>query len=320
MTVASPLTIVAFALPAGMAADHPDRRHWQLALDKAFEQTSPELWRQAQCIKTTTLPDSSMSACHEMAWSQALGWDVKDGQVPLAAFAAQAQGLHCPAEHGWAFIDAVYWHISQGQVNLSVPKPITADESDALRKAMTPYLTQDGIQLHPCSPGRWLAHATSFKHLSSVSLDRVNGQRIDHWLQPSSIAVQTDAERLLRRLQNEMQMLFYTHAVNDHRSVALNSIWFSGTGELPTVNPHTVKRDILMHQGLHEAWLSHNPEVFVSAFATAWKDTFAPALARHEQLLLCDPTRSVLLENTPQGLRRKLQQWLRPPNFSDLLK
>jgi hypothetical protein len=75
-----------------------------------------------------------------------------------------------------------------------------------------------------------------------------------------------------------------------------------------------------MHQGLHEAWLSHNPEVFVSAFATAWKDTFAPALARNEQLLLCDPTRSVLLENTPQGLRRKLQQWLRPPNFSDLLK
>jgi hypothetical protein len=30
-------------------------------------------------------------------------------------------------------------------------------------------------------------------------------------------------------LQNEIQMLFYTHAVNDRRDIALNSIWFSGT-------------------------------------------------------------------------------------------
>ena len=115
-------------------------------------------------------------------------------------------------------------------------------------------------------------------------------------------------------------MLFYTHAVNDHRAVALNSIWFSGTGELPTVNPHTVKRDIVMHQGLREAWLSQNPEVFVPAFTAVWQDTIAPALARKEQVLLCDPTRSVLLENAPQGLRRKLQQWLRPPKLSDLLQ
>jgi hypothetical protein len=271
-------------------------------------------------VTTTTLPDSAMSACHEVAWAQALGWQVDDGLVPLAALAAQAQGLNCPADHGWAFMDAVHWHISQGQVNLSVPHPITAEETTALGEAMRPFLLQDGIHLQPLLPGRWLTHAPVFKHLSSVSLDRVNGQRIDHWLQPSSIAAQTEAERLLRRLQNEMQMLFYTHAVNDHRPVALNSIWFSGTGELPTVNPHTVKRDIVMHQGLREAWLSHNPEVFVPAFQAVLHDTIAPALARHEQVVLCDPTRSVLLQNAAQGLRRKLQHWLRPPKLSDLLR
>jgi len=320
MTVASPLTIVAFALPAGMAADHPDRGHWQQALDKAYAQTPSVLWRQAQRMETTTLLDSAMSACHEMAWAQALGWDVRDGQVPLAAFAAQAQGLHCPVEHGWAFIDAVHWHISQGQVNLIVPTPVTADESDALREAMQPYLSQDGIQLHPCSPGRWLAHATLFKHLSSVSLDRVNGQRIDHWLQPSSIAAQTEAERLLRRLQNEMQMLFYTHAVNDHRAVALNSIWFSGTGELPTVNTPTVQQDIVMHQNLREAWLSLKPEVFVPAFKAVLQETIAPALARREQVLLCDPTRGVWLQVQPQSWLDQLKNRLRTPKLSDLLR
>jgi hypothetical protein len=261
-----------------------------------------------------------MSACHEMAWAQALGWQVDDGLVPLAALAAQAQGLHCPSDHGWAFIDAVHWHISQGQVNLSVPNPITAEETTALGDAMQPFLLQDGIHLQPLLPGRWLAHAPVFKRLPSVSLDRVNGQRIDHWLQPSSIAAQTDAERLLRRLQNEMQMLFYTHAVNDHRAVALNSVWFSGTGELPPTHTNSASSAVVLDQSLREAWLSHNPEVFVPAFQAVLHDTVAPALARHEQVLLCDPTRSVLLENAPQGLRRKLQQWLRPTQLSDLLQ
>jgi len=320
MTVASPLTLVAFALPAGMAADHPDQAHWQLALNQASAPTHSDLWRQAQRVKTTTLPDSAMSACHEMAWAQALGWDVRDGQVPLAAFAAQAQGLHCPADHGWAFIDAVHWHISQGQVNLSVPNPITAEETKALGEAMQPFLLQDGIHLQPLLPGRWLAHAPVFKRLPSVSLDRVNGQRIDHWLQPSSIAAQTDAERLLRRLQNEMQMLFYTHAANDHRAVALNSVWFSGTGDLPPTHTHGASTAVVLDQSLREAWLSHNPEVFVPAFQAVLHDTIAPALARHEQVLLCDPTRSVLLEYAPPSLRRKLQQWLRPTQLSDLLQ
>jgi hypothetical protein len=319
MTVASPLTLVAFALPAGMAAGHPDQAHWQQALNQAFAPTHSDLWRQAQRVTTTTLPDSAMSARHEVAWAQALGWQVDDGLVPLAALAAQAQGWHCPADHGWAFIDAVHWHISQGQVNLSVPHPITAEETQALGDAMQPFLLQDGIHLQPLLPGRWLAHAPVFKHLSSVSLDRVNGQRIDHWLQPSSIAAQTDAERLLRRLQNEMQMLFYTHAVNDHRAVALNSVWFSGTGELPPMQTHSDSTAVVLDQSLREVWLSHDPEVFVPAFQAVLHNTIAPALARHEQVLLCDPTRSVLLENAPQGLRRKLQQWLRPTQLSDLL-
>jgi len=320
MTVASPLTIVAFALPAGMAAGHPDQAHWQQALNQASFPTHSDLWRQAQRMKTTALPDSAMGACHEMAWAQALGWDVKDGQVPLAAFAAHTQGLHCPTEHGWAFIDAVHWQISQGQVNLSVPSPISTEETSALGEAMQPFLTQDGIHLHPHSLGRWLAHASVFKHLSSVSLDRVNGQRIDHWLQPSSIAAQTDAERLLRRLQNEMQMLFYTHAVNDHRAVALNSIWFSGTGELPTVDEATFNRNIVVHQGLRQAWLSHNPEVFVPAFTRVWQDTIAPALAQQEEVLLCEPMRGVWLQAQTPSWIQQLKSRLRPPQLSDLLR
>ncbi len=319
MQPVSALTIVAFALPAGMATNHPARGHWRQALDDAAAQLDPSVWQHVQPLTTTALPDTALSACHELAWAQAMGWQVVEGQVPLAAWTAHQQGLHCPPEHGWAFIDAVHWQISQGQVNLTVPTPISLDESDALRAAMQPFLMQDGIHIHPCLPGRWLAHASVFKHWPSVSLDRVNGQRIDQWLQPSSVATQTEGERLLRRLQNEMQMLFYTHAVNDARAVALNSIWFSGTGELPLSVQPTSQTRVVLHQGLREAWLSQNPEVFVPAFAAVLQDTVAPALAQHQQVLLCNPTQSVLLQTQPHSWLQAVKAWLHPVKLSDLV-
>jgi hypothetical protein len=320
MQPASPLTIVAFALPAGMAAKHPDRGHWLKALDDASAHLPADLWQHVKRLHSSTLPDTALNSHHELVWAQALGWTVEDGQVPLAAWTAQQQGLTCPPEHGWAFIDAVHWQISQGQVNLIVPTPITADESDALLAAMQPFLLQDGMHIHPLSPGRWLAHAVVFKHWRSVSLDRANGQRIDHWLQPSHVASQTEAERLLRRLQNEMQMLFYTHPVNDQRAVALNSIWFSGTGELPTTGEAFAQNHVVVHTGLQEAWLSQDPDVFVPAFTAVLQDTIAPALLQHQQVVLCNPTHGVWLQAQPQSWVDRIKTWVQPITLSHLLQ
>jgi hypothetical protein len=320
MTAAAPLTIVAFALPLGTAVDHPDRVHWQQAFDRL---SSPELLmplRQAKLSHRNTLEATAHSASHEMAWAQALGWQVADGMVPLAARLAQAQGLPCPAEHGWAFIDAVNWHISQGQVNLTVPKPITPEESGALLLALQTFLAQDGIHLHAWQPGRWLAHSPLFKGLPTVSLDRVNGQRIDPWFEHDSIAEQNPVQRQLRRLQNEIQMLFYTHAVNDSRDIALNSVWFSGTGDLAK-DPHaSTTPAVVLNDDLREAWLSQTPDVFIPAFNTVLRDLIAPALRRQEPVLLCEPTRSVLLQASASGWVHQLQGWWRKPTLLEVLQ
>jgi hypothetical protein len=320
MTAAAPLTIVAFALPLGTAVDHPDRVHWQQAFDRL---SSPELLmplRQAKLSHRNTLEATAQSASHEMAWAQALGWQVADGMVPLAARLAQAQGLPCPAEHGWAFIDAVNWHISQGQVNLSVPKPITAEESDALLLALQTFLAQDGIHLHAWQPGRWLAHSPLFKGLPTVSLDRVNGQRIDTWFEHDNIAEQNPVQRQLRRLQNEIQMLFYTHAVNDSRDIALNSVWFSGTGDLAK-DPHaSTTPAVVLNDDLRDVWLSQTPDVFIPAFNAVLRDLIVPALRRQEPVLLCEPSRSVLLKAPASGWVHQLQAWWRKPTLSEVLQ
>lgn len=320
MTAAAPLTIVAFALPLGLALHHPDRVHWLQAFDSM---SSPKLLmplRQAKLSQRNTLEATACSASHETAWAQALGWQVADGLVPLAAAAARSQGLSCPTQHGWAFIDAVNWHISQGQVNLTVPKPITADESDALLLALQTFLAQDDIHLHAWQPGRWLAHSPLFKDLPTVSLDRVNGQRIDPWFEHDSIAEQNPIQRQLRRLQNEIQMLFYTHAVNDSREIALNSIWFSGTGDLAKDSHASTTSAVVLNDDLREAWLSQTPDVFIPAFNTVLCDLIAPALQRQELVMLCEPARSVLLHAKPSGWMHQLQGWWRRPTISEVLQ
>ncbi len=320
MTAAAPLTIVAFALPLGLALHHPDRVHWQQAFDSLSSAELLVPLRQAKLSERKTLAATAHSASHEMAWAQALGWQVADGLVPLAADAALSQGLHCPADHGWAFMDAVNWHISQGQVNLTVPKPISPEESDALLLALQTFLAQDGIHLHAWRPGRWLAHSPLFKGLPTVSLDRVNGQRIDTWFEHDKIAEQNPVQRQLRRLQNEIQMLFYTHAVNDRRDIALNSIWFSGTGDLPN-KPHTsAKPAVVLNDDLREAWLSQTPDVFMPAFNAVLRDLIAPALRRQEPVLLCEPARSVLLHAPASGWLHQLQALWRRPTLSEVLQ
>ena len=320
MTAAAPLTIVAFALPLGLALDHPDRRYWLQAFERLSSKDLLQPLRQAQLLERKTLPSTAHSASHETAWAQALGWNVSDGLVPLAAWAAHTQGLTCPAQHGWAFIDAVNWHISQAQVDLTVPKPITASESDALLLAMQAFLADDDIHLHPWQPGRWLAHSPLFHHLPSVSLDRVNGQRIDAWFAHDSLAHQQPVLRQLRRLQNEIQMLFYTHAVNDKRDIALNSIWFSGTGDLAKDPDASTPPAVVLNDDLREVWLSQSPDVFIPAFNALVQDLIAPALRRQEQVLLCEPLRSVRLMAPASGWVHQLQAWWRQPTLSQVLQ
>jgi hypothetical protein len=107
-----------------------------------------------------------------------------------------------------------------------------ADTDAQLFEAMQDFFAQDGIALYPFAPGQWLAQSDVFANLPTASLDRAIGRNIDPWLVGG--VSPTGSATLLRRLQNEMQMLLYTHPVNANRSLAVNSLWWHGAGALPT--------------------------------------------------------------------------------------
>jgi hypothetical protein len=164
---------------------------------------------------------------------------------------------------------------------------------------MQPYFAEDGIELMqveqptklptPLLPPMptsmstsWLAKGEVFRSYdvfsSYVSLERALDQDLTPWM---------PAHPTLRRLQNEMQMLMYTHPVNEARSKSrrptANSFWISGAGALDgtsTSSPSPPSASIqyaqdLSRPALQGAW---------QAWSVAWRaldaQTLAPLLAK----------------------------------------
>jgi len=225
-------TLLAFSLwtlqgPEASAlakADLPHLRKWLTQSQRVEVDLDP--------VKEPLL--ATLSPPHERAWAQAMGWSCVDGALPWAARAAAEQGL---SGNGWAFISLCNWHVSNGQVTLGDPAHLQLDAATdtALFQAMQGFFAEDGIVLHPHKPGHWLAQSPLLNDLRTASLDRVIGRNIDPWLVGCEAAdgALTPGAKLLRRLQNEMQMLLYTHPVNEGRSLTINSFWVHGTGCLP---------------------------------------------------------------------------------------
>lgn len=176
-----------------------------------------------------TLHTASADTLTPLAEQLASGQAYADGLVPWAAWLAQDRGLYQNGQH-WALISPCHLQIHSDHVAMQDPAllQLGEDESRTLLAAMQPYFEEDGIQLYWHSASTWLAQGPVFQGMASASLARVRGQPTDPWIPRQSTA------QSLRRLQNEMQMLLYTHAVNDARSARgqapVNGFWMSGTG------------------------------------------------------------------------------------------
>ena len=176
--------------------------------------------------------EHTLSMPHERVLARACGLSAPDGCIPWAAWQLAQAGRN-PQGDAWAWITPCHWRVGSDHVAMGHPHDLqlSAADSQALLDAMRPFFEQDGISLEYDAPTRWLAGGEVFRALATASLDRVIGRTIDDWMPRAPQA------RTLRRLQQEMQMLLYTHEVNEARLrgelLPVNSFWVSGTGALP---------------------------------------------------------------------------------------
>ncbi len=280
---------------------------------------------------------ATLSPPHERAWAKAVGWPAQDGCLPWAARAAAESGLAAnDAAKGWAFINLCNWHVSNGQVTLGDPAYLQIDEAtDAtLLKAMQSFFAEDGISLHPYKPGQWLAQSPLLADLPTASLDRVIGRNIDPWLVGSHVAADalSPAAKLLRRLQNEMQMLLYTHPVNDSRRLTINSFWVHGTGAWPSdamggsvaeANKPALQKPAVIDT-LRESALQQDLIGWLEAWQHVDAHVIAPMLARMaagepQRLVLCGEHEFHVYDSAAPSLWQRLRTRFAPTSLDTVL-
>jgi hypothetical protein len=298
-------------------AELPNLRAWLAQAQRVDVQVDP--------VQEPLL--ASLSPPHERAWAQAVGWPAVDGSLPWAAHAALEQGLTsatAAAQEGWAFITLCNWQVSNGQVTLGDPAYLQMEASaDAtLFNTMRDFFAEDGIALHPDKPGQWLAQSPLFVDLPTASLDRVVGRNIDPWLVgcESSGHALSPAAKLLRRLQNEMQMLLYTHAVNEGRSLTINSFWVHGTGALaPLTRTAPQGVDTLRTPALQQDLIG-----WLETWQRMDADVIAPLLARvaageAQRLVLCGEHEFHVYDSATPSLWQRLRTHFAPTSLDTVL-
>ena len=261
-----------------------------------------------------------------------------DGLVPWAAWLAQDCGLYESGQH-WALISPCHLQIHSDHVAMHDPGllQLNEDESRTLLAAMQSYFKEDGIALHWHSAHTWLAQGPVFQGLASASLARVGGEPIDPWI-PRQPAAQG-----LRRLQNEMQMLLYTHALNDARSARgqapINGFWISGTGSplatgaqaplsigssrtlfaqgsahLGSISPHALYVNTLSASALND-----DPQAWAQAWQTLDAQVFAPLVVQRPgfevSISLCGEQRARTWVSGRASLWQRIKQQLTAPGF-----
>jgi hypothetical protein len=282
-------------------------------------QPLPRLQALLQALAPQTLlqlPEHSPTSTHEQLLAGVRGLDP---QAPAWA-ALRAHELQLPGagSAAWAYLTPTHWEIGQARVSLRDPQALdlSEDEARALLAAMQPFFNEDGLTLHYEQPLRWLVSGEPLRGVVGAAPERVIGRDVAAWLPPSP---------LLRRLQNEMQMLLYTHAVSEQRAergaLAVNSFWLSGCGvlaALPTPTQELTVLDALTQPAVHADW---------AAWARAWQaldEELAPlqaALAAGQDvtLTLCSELVARRYTPAPRSAWRRLLQRFRPQPLSDIL-
>ncbi|GAB3452277.1 hypothetical protein GCM10027321_00750 [Massilia terrae] len=174
---------------------------------------------------------------HEVWLARELGLE-QAGQPAFAAAAMRGFGLD-PREGTWFIVSPA--HIEIARSHLMMPDlrhlQLSEAESRALFDAAVPYAEESGHHLAYGDAHTWFLRADSWAGMDTATPDTAVGMNLTDYMPAGPHAL------AYRKLQNEIQMLWYTDAVNaareSRRQPPVNAFWlWSGaTTVLNTVVP-----------------------------------------------------------------------------------
>lgn len=205
-------------------------------------QLAPDLIRtlQAPALATLLSRYSSAQAAaftsdarilpHEAWLSEILAPAQRAGAgAALAIAALQGCGLHTEASEGhWFMLQPAHVQLARTHMLLTDQRQLHLNDEDAraLFDSARPCFEDAGLTVLYAQPDLWFVRADAWAGLDTASPDAALDQNLSDWLP------QGDSARACRKLQNEVQMQWHEHPVNQARERrglrAVNSVWIWG--------------------------------------------------------------------------------------------
>jgi hypothetical protein len=160
-------------------------------------------------------------------------------EAPLAPYMLRADGGE-PGNATWACVQPVHVRIAHDHLVLIDPASLELSDADAaaLFAVARPLIEELGVRIEAPNPTRWYLSGDGFGTLAGASPLRASGRNIEIWLPHE--AHSGERSRAWMKLQNEVQMAWFEHPVNEAREArglpAVNSIWFHAQGAAQPVH------------------------------------------------------------------------------------
>ncbi|MCG5077921.1 regulator [Paraburkholderia tagetis] len=269
--------LVPFALPSAAAASTALSGLEYPALSKLVARATMGEQVIGEDFQRTLPHERWVARAFGAAANQTKAGAAADDEAPLAPWMLLADG-GTPGDATWACVQPVHVRIAHDHLVLIDPASLELADADAaaLYAVAKPLIEELGVRVEAPSPQRWYLSSEHFGTLAGASPLRASGRNIEIWLPHEAHSGQRS--RAWMKVQNEVQMAWFEHPVNEAREArglpAVNSIWFHAQGALRPVTRAfaRVRSDAAATRGLAlaaGAELGAAPDTFRALAASA---------------------------------------------------
>jgi hypothetical protein len=233
----------------------------------------------------------------------------ESGSPPVASPLMQVMDVP-PQAGAWFVLQPVHIHIARDHLVLTDPRRLALSdtESRALFDIASPLFQEAGKRLAYGDAGTWFVEAGDWAALQTSSPDAASGHNIDIWMPKGP------GERDWRKVQNDVQMHWFNHAVNEERErkqlKPVNSVWLWGGPSRESEQPRHYDKTFNL-----SAWMRAFRK-FVPDYAHATDGQGMVPLLEKRNLLLLDNLLEPALSNDwgrwLESVRQLDEKWFAP--------
>ncbi len=210
----------------------------EIAVDACAGLLVPVIEKMLARAKPASLPSEVCSTGTLEEWLCLTFGIARQLDEPIAPITLMADGMQ-PGSGYWLRADPVHLQMQRTQLVLHPEIPMNADEAAQLCTSLNTHFADEGLRFFSPHPQRWYLQMENVSDIVTRPLSQVAGRNVQTHLPKGSNALRW------HKVFNEIQMLFFEHAVNQAREargeLPINSIWLWGGGHAVEhlVRPYT---------------------------------------------------------------------------------